>query len=280
MASSGNWVVDNLNNAINTWNVKMMEIWQLLRQSPTEFKGGGIWEVIVNIHGAVQAVGLGLLVLFFVIGVMKTLGSFTEVKRPEVAVKIFIRFILAKAAITYGLELMMSLFRIVQGLMSTILGASGIVGGTPSVLPQSIIDAINNTGFFESIPLWAVTLLGGLFIIVLSFIMIMSVYGRFFKLYLYTAIAPVPLAAFAGEPSQSVGISFIKSYCAVCLEGAIILLACVIFSVFASSPPAVDSSVSAVTQVWSYVGELIFNMLVLVGAVKMADRVVREMITG
>jgi len=275
--ASGNWIVDNLNNALNTWNEKLGEIWHLITQSPTEFKGGAVWNVIVNIHGAVQAIGLGLLVLFFVIGVMKTLGSFAELKRPEVAIKVFIRFILAKAAITYGLELMIALFRIVQGLMSTIMGASGIGGGTPTVLPQEVIDAINKVGFFESIPLWAVTLIGGLFITVLSFIMIMSVYGRFFKLYLYTAIAPVPLSAFAGEPSQNVGKSFIKSYCAVCLEGAIIVLACIIFSVFASSPPAVDSSAAAVTQVWSYVGELIFNMLVLVGAVKMADRVVREM---
>jgi hypothetical protein len=73
-----------------------------------------------------------------------------------------------------------------------------------------------------------------------------------------------------------VGRSFIKSYCAVCLEGAVIVLACVIFSVFASSPPAVDTTAAAVTMVWSYIAELLFNMLVLVGAVKMADRVVRE----
>ena len=274
--SSGNWIVDNLNNALNTWNDKLGEIWNLITQSPETFKGGAVWNVIVNIHSAVKAVGLGLLVLFFVIGVMKTFGSFAEMKRPEVAVKVFIRFILAKAVITYGLELMMALFRIVQGLMSTIMGASGVGGGTPTVLPSEIVTAIENTGFFASIPLWAVTLLGGLFITVLSFIMIMSVYGRFFRLYLYTAIAPVPLSAFAGEPSQSVGKAFIKSYCAVCLEGAIIVLACIIFSVFAASPPAVDTSAAAVTQVWSYVGELIFNMLVLVGAVKMADRVVRE----
>ena len=116
-----------------------------------------------------------------------------------------------------------------------------------------------------------------LFITVLSFILILSVYGRFFRLYLYTAIAPVPLSAFAGEPSQSIGIAFIKSYAAVCLEGAIIVLACVIFSVYTPAPPALDPSAAAVTQVWSYVGETIFNMLVLVGAVKMSDRVVREM---
>ncbi len=271
------WVTDNLENALETWNSKLAEIWQLITQSPEQFKGGTIWNVIVDIHGAVQAIGLGLLVLFFVIGVMKTCGSFAELKKPEHALKIFIRFALAKAVVTYGLELMMALFNIVQGLMSTIMSASGIGGATQTVLPDSIRTAIDNTGFFESIPLWAVTLIGGLFITVLSFVMIMSVYGRFFKLYLYTAIAPVPLSTFAGEPSQSVGKAFIKSYCAVCLEGAIIVLACIIFSLFASSPPAVDASAAAVTQVWAYVGELCFNLLVLVGTVKMADRVVREL---
>jgi hypothetical protein len=277
---SGNWVIDNLNNALETWNNKLSEIWQLVAQSPTEFKGGGIWNVIVNIHGALQAVGLALLVLFFVIGVVKTCGSFAEVKRPEQALKLFIRFALAKGVVTYGLELMMALFNIVQGIISTIMRSSGLGTATQTVLPDTIVQAIQNCGFFESIPLWAVTLIGGLFITVFSFIMILTVYGRFFKLYLYTAIAPVPLASFAGEPSQSIGKAFLKGYAAVCLEGAIIVLACVIFSVFASSPPVVDTSASAVTMVWSYVGELIFNMLVLVGAVKMADRVVREMIFG
>ena len=275
--SSGNWVIDNLNNALQTWNDKMSEIWLLVTQSPTEFKGGGIWNVIVNIHGALQATGFALLVLFFVIGVVKTCGSFAEVKKPEHALKLFIRFALAKGVVTYGLELMMALFNIVQGIISTIINSSGLGSATQTVLPNTIVQAIEDCGFFASIPLWAVTLIGGLFITVLSFIMILSVYGRFFKLYLYTAIAPVPLASFAGEPSQSIGKAFLKGYAAVCLEGAIIILACVIFSVFASSPPVVDTNVSAVTMVWSYIGELIFNMLVLVGAVKMADRVVREM---
>lgn len=275
--SSGNWVIDNLNNALQTWNDKMSEIWLLVTQSPTEFKGGGIWNVIVNIHGALQATGFALLVLFFVIGVVKTCGSFAEVKKPEHALKLFIRFALAKGVVTYGLELMMALFNIVQGIISTIMNSSGLGSATQTVLPNTIVQAVEDCGFLMSIPLWAVTLIGGLFITVLSFIMILSVYGRFFKLYLYTAIAPVPLASFAGEPSQSIGKAFLKGYAAVCLEGAIIILACVIFSVFASSPPVVDTNVSAVTMVWSYIGELIFNMLVLVGAVKMADRVVREM---
>lgn len=274
---SDNWVVQNLQSAIETWNNKLNEIWTIITLSPEQFKGGNIWQVILNINGAVQAIGLALLVLFFVVGVMKTCGSFAEVKKPEHALKLFIRFVIAKTVVTYGLELMLAIFRIVQGLVSTIMTSVGFGNATQTILPTEIISAIESCGFFDSIPLWAVTLIGGLFITVLSFIMIMSVYGRFFKLYLYTAIAPIPLSTFAGEPTQQVGKSFLKSFCAVCLEGAIIVLACIIFSLFASSPPVVDVNATAVTQVWKYIGELIFNMLVLVGTIKMSDRVVKEM---
>ena len=215
--------------------------------------------------------------MFFVVGIIKTCGSFTEIKKPEHALKLFVRFAIAKGIVTYGLDLMLAIFKIVQGLLSTIMTTSGFSSATQTVLPTQIINAVESCGFFESIPLWAVTLIGGLFVTVLSFIMILTVYGRFFKLYLYTAIAPIPLSTFAGEPTQQVGKSFLKSFTAVCLEGAIIALSCIIFSLFASTPPVVDTSAAAVTQVWKYIGELIFNMLVLVGTIKMSDRVVREM---
>lgn len=274
---SDNWVVRNLEDALNTWNDKMGEVVGLLTTSPADSRGGGIWDVILTIHGAVQGIALALLVLFFLVGMVKTCGSFAELKRPEHVLKLFVRFILAKAAVTYGLELMLAFIDVVQGLMATIMSAAGFSATEGAALPEEMVTAIESAGFLESIPLWAVTLLGGLFITVLSFIVILAVYGRFFKLYMYTAIAPIPLSTFAGEPSQSVGKSFVRSYAAVCLEGAIIMLACIIFSLFASAPPAVDATAPVVTQVWGYIGELIFNLLVLVGMVKMSDRIVREM---
>lgn len=274
---SENWIAQNLQNALNTWNGKLTEIWQMLTQSPETFKGGGIWDVIVNINGTLQAIGYALLVLFFLVGMVKTCGSFVEVRKPEHALKLFVRFAIAKGVITYGLELMMALYTIVQGVVSRIMDTSGLGSAGETVLPQEIVTAVENVDFFNSIPLWAVTLIGGILITILSFIMIMSVYGRFFRIYLYTAIAPIPLASFAGEPSQSIGKNFLKSYAAVCLEGAIVVLACVIFTVFAASPPQVDPNANAITMVWTYVAELVFNMLVLVGTIKMSDRVVREM---
>ena len=230
-----NWVIQNLENSLNTWNEKLAEVWTLLTTSPENFKGGGIWNTIMNIHGALKAIGLALLVLFFVVGIIKTCGSFTDLKKPEHALKAFVRFGIAKGVVTYGLDLMMAIFKIMQGVINTIMRNSGAAAATKVVLPKAIKTAIEDCGFFESIPLWAVTLIGNLFITVMSFVIILAVYSRFFKLYIYTAIAPIPLSTFAGEPSQSVGISFLKSYAGVCLEGAVIVIACVIFSAFAGS---------------------------------------------
>lgn len=270
--------MDNLNSALTTWNNKLAELWTLISTSPESFKGGGVWEVIQNINGALQAVGYGLLVLFFAAGVVKTCGSFAELKKPEMAFRCFVRFVLAQAAIGHGMELMMALFNIAQGMVSAIMSSSGLTAMSATTLPGEMVTTIESVGFIDSIPLWAITLLGSLFIWVLSLVMILTVYSRFFKIYLATAIAPIPLASFAGQPSSSIGVAFLKSYAAICLEGCVIVLACVIFSAFASSPPAItDSTLAPATLVWNYIGELIFNMLVLVGAIKMSDRLIREL---
>lgn len=275
---SGNWIVDNLNSSLETWNGKLTELCTLVSTSPESFKGGGVWNVILNINSALKAIGYALLVLFFVMGVMKTCGSFAELKKPELAFKTLIRFVLAQAAVTWGLDIMTALFNIAQGAVSTIMDASGLTSMTSAALPAEMVGIIESVGFLDSIPLWAITMLGSLLIWVLSLVMILTVYSRFFKLYMATAIAPIPLASFAGQPSSSIGTAFLKSYAAICMEGCIIVLACVIFSQFASTPPAIsDATLAPATIVWNYVGELVFNMLVLVGSIKMSDRIIREL---
>ena len=275
---SGNWIIDNLNSALEIWNGKLAEIWTLLSTGPEEFKCGGVWSVILNINDGLKAIGYGLLVLFFVMGIVKTCGSFTEFRKPEQVLKCFIRFALAQAAVSHSMELLTALFTVGQGMVSVIIDASGLTAFSASNLPDEIVTMIEGVSFLESIPLWAITLLGSLFIWVLSLVMILTVYSRFFKLYMATAIAPIPFASFAGQPSSSIGIAFLKSYAAICLEGCVIVLACAIFSAFASTPPAIsDNSLAAATVVWNYIGEIIFNLLVLVGAVKMSDRLIREL---
>ena len=275
---SDNWVVRNLENALATWNEKLAELWQLVTQTPETFKGGQIWGVIVNIHSALVGVGYGLLVLFFAMGVFSTAASFRELQRPEFALRHFIRFLFAKVAVGRGMEIMTAIFAICGGVASTVMGSMGAAVTQTATLPAEIVTAIENVGFMESIPLWLVSFLGSLFITVMSFILILTVYGRFFRLYLYTALSPLPFASFAGENSSAMGKAFVKSYVGVCLEGAVIVLACLIYSAFLSSDaPSVDTTLPAVTMVWQYLGQLGFNMLVLTGLVKGADRLVREM---
>jgi len=91
---SGKWIIDNICYAIEIWNEKLAEIWLIITQSPQNFKGGGIWQIVLSINGALKAIGYALLVLFFLMGVVKTAGSFTEIKRPEHALKLFVRFVL------------------------------------------------------------------------------------------------------------------------------------------------------------------------------------------
>ena len=275
---SDNWIVGNLQSAFHTWNDKLAEIWALITTTPQEFRGGGIWTAIVNINDGLQAVGYGLLVLFFAMGIFQSAASFRDFQRPEFALRHFIRFILAKTAIGYGMELMLAIFNICGGIVQSIMGGVGGMASAAVSVPQEMVDTIESIGFLESIPLWLVTVLGSLFITILSFILIMTVYGRFFRLYMFTALAPLPLSSFAGEGTSFIGKTFIKSYTGVCLEGAVIVLAYLIYTAFISgSAPVLDTSLSAVTMSWQYVGETIFNMIVLVGLVKGAERIVKEM---
>ena len=275
---SNNWIVEILQKALGTWSYFLRLIWSLLTTSPADFKGGAIWEIMVNIHEGIKGIAYGLLVLFFVVGVVRTTTNFSEIKRPEQALKLFLRFAIAKAVITYSMDLMQAIFRIIQGIMTQVTTSGGSVVADGVDLPDSIIMKIEACGFFESIPLWLVSLIGALLIAVLSCILLLTVYSRFFNLYMYTAIAPIPMSSFAGEGTAQVGRQFLKSYAGVCLQGAIIILACIIYSVFAESAPIVDEGASAVSAVWSYLLELIINMLVLVGAVRMSDRLIHEMI--
>ena len=100
-----NWIIDNLNYAFSVWNDKLTEMWSLLTQSPQAFKGGTIWQTIQTVNGAMQGIGYGLLVLFLAIGIFRSSAGFRDFQRPEHILRHFIYFIMAKLAVTYGIDL-------------------------------------------------------------------------------------------------------------------------------------------------------------------------------
>ena len=221
---SDNWIVGNLQSAFETWNGKISEIWSLITTTPQAFHGGAIWTTIVTINEALKAVGYGLLVLFFAMSVFQSAVSFRDFQRPEFVLRHFIRFLLAKLAVGSAMDIMTGIFSVCGSVVQTVMNSIGGMASASVSVPQEIVDAIEGVGFLASIPLWLVSLLGSLFITIMSFILILTVYGRFFRLYFYTALAPIPLASFAGEGTSFAGKAFLKSYIGVCMEGAVIVL--------------------------------------------------------
>lgn len=171
-----NWIVENLEGAFHTWNEKLTEIWSLVSETPQQFKGGAIWDLAQNINAALQAVGYGLLILFFASSIFRSTANFQDFRRPEHVLRYFIRFVAAKAAVTYGMDIMTTLFTICAGIVSTVAGNLGSLTGAAVTLPEEIKTAIGEVGFLASIPLWLVTILGSVFITVLSFVMILTVH--------------------------------------------------------------------------------------------------------
>lgn len=269
------WIQNILEYAFGVWDSKVGEMLELLSTSPQTFRGGTIWKVIEAIFGTMQGIGLGLVTLFFVMGLIRTCSSFTEVKKPEHIFKYFIRFALSKAVVTEGLRIIGLLLQMGQGIIAQIVTSAGLGQMQGTTLPEEVIRALEDSGFWANMGNFVIALIGSLIIIVMSFILVLTVYGRFFKLYMYSALAPIPLATFAGEPTQNIGKSFLKTYCSVCLEGAIIVLACIVFQHFAITVPTVDADSSM--SVLKYIVEVVFNMLVLVGMIKMSDQIVRNM---
>jgi len=254
------------------------KMWAILTTSPESFKGGTIWSIITTINGVLGSIGTALLVLFFTIGVIKTCGSFAELKKPETAVKVFIRFAIAKALIDNGLDLLVNFVTIVQGVISKITASSSIGTALEFTIPSEVQSTFEGIGILDgAIPIWAVCFIAHLAFIVIGIVLLLTVYGRFFRIYMYTAIAPIPLSTMAGQPTESIAKSFLKSYAGVCMQGVVIVLACIIFTAYAASMPEIDTTAEPLAMVWRYVSEVIFNMLVLLGLVKGSDRIIHDM---
>ena len=254
------------------------KMWAILTTSPQTFKGGTIWSIISTINGVLGAIGTALLVLFFTVGVIKTCGSFAELRKPETAVKVFIRFAIAKALVDNCLSLLVDFVTIVQGIISKVTASSSIGTALEFTIPSEVQSTFEGIGILDgAIPIWAVCFIAHLAFIVIGLVLLLTVYGRFFRIYMYAAIAPIPLSTMAGQPTENIAKSFLKSFAGVCLQGVVIVLACVIFTAYAASMPQMNTSYEPLKMVWIYVTGVVFNMLVLVGLVKGSDRIIHDM---
>lgn len=270
-----------LEHAVEMFNDYMAKTWDMLTTGLTDFMDGQVWAVMAAINSGLTAGGLALLVVFTFMGILKSTVSLTELKRPEAAVRVIVRFIFAKALITYGSAFMLYIFEIIQSAVLQIRRYAG--GFREASVPDEIAEALEEpSAIFDpiiSILMGISGLLAWMVIVIVSVVILVTVYGRFFRLYMYTAISPLLLSTLGGEPSQSIGIGFLKNYAAVCLEGVVITIACVIYIAIAKDPNVTvhDGDWGPLLMVLEYVLNFVLYAFILLFAVKGADRIAREM---
>lgn len=272
-----NLIADTLSFALSVWDEKIDEVYVLVTMPVEEFRGGQIWAKVCTLTQTLQSIAFALFTLFFLVGIIRTYLSFEELRRPETAIKILVRFALGKILIDYSSEILTAVMKIGRGIAAKAMGADASFAATSSAIPGEILSAIDKCTFLQSVPLFAVALICTVTVWILSVRLVLIVYARFFRIYLYTAVSPIALASFASEKTQTMGVNFIRSYVSVTLEGLVIVLSLIIFSLFATTAPAVSEGGSAASMVWRYMGELIFNMLILNALISASDRLVREL---
>lgn len=267
-------IITNLNNGLQEFNGRYQEILNIITNPIETYMGGTIYKIVADINGGLKAIGYSMVVVFGLISYMKSSISFQDMKRPEQFLRVVLNFILGKGAIDFGLPLMLLIFNMGLKIITSI--ASKMGDAASFVVPSEIMSAVGNmTGLFDGLFPYLVSFLCNIIIMGISMIILLTVYGRFFKVYMYLAIAPIPLATFSGEGTSQIGKTFLKGFIGVILEGALIVLACIIYQNYATSPPTLDGD--ATSMIFKYMGQNIFNMLVLLGVIKMTDRVVKEM---
>lgn len=284
---SGSGIENLLNYSLKVWANTLSVIIKVLTTPLDKLFDGKVWAVIKTVCQAMQAIGTTILIICFLMGVVSALSSMVDTRRGENAAKVFIRFIIAKEVVTRGLDIMLGLMTFSQSIITKVVNATGInktieqAAGTNKV-PSEIIDAIGEAKLMTRIGCWLIALLGVVVMIAVCIVILLTVYSRFFKVYIYTAISPIPLATFGSIPTSKVGKGFLRSYGAICLEAVVIILACVIFTAITQSSGGLglDGVISgggdASSKLLNYSIQHIISMLILLAVVKASDRLVRE----
>lgn len=294
-----NFVLPMLQWAIGIWNSAMSDIKVNLTTTPAAFHGGGPWEVAANINTAIQGIAYGMMLLFFLMSFLKYTNDFRELSFQQIFGWI-VRFLLVKFMIDYCIAILTFFINIALGVNDIVFTVAGFNGLDTASVPADVIQAFTAASEgnilqviiadFQQIGLGFFAAIGALIIFVAGAVMVIVVFLRFFKLFIYTALAPIPLAFFGSQETSQTGKQFLKSYFAVCLEVCVIAVACVIFSAMVSSGyggmfPSWTANVpvdDVNSNLWnigiSYIFEMALTCVMMAVVVFSANKFVREML--
>lgn len=311
---SDNWIVANFQAALNFFNSMMQYLYDILIINPVTYREGTVWQVVDTIYTSLLGASISLCVIFFYIGIIQDSAELILHRRWEVIVWDIIKFSMMAGLIIYGRYLLLIIFSIGKELVDAVVLKSGtnLMETTAWIeMPDKIVNATNGLSTTTGIVFWVVTLIAALFVMVSCFSIMLTVYGRLFKIYLHIAISPPFIACSAGKATMHWCMNFVKSFIVVCIEGVVIVAVCLIFSAFANGfdinnpmetniveeeelpeePPSAEDIVEEWSEsignsdeikaenaeiVWTYLGETLFLFVLMAGTIKGTDDMMKR----
>ena len=277
------WLSAFLDIMFDTLNSVIQNMVGLLSQSPEAFNGT-LYAFAKGLNSVFQATGLALVVLFFFIGLSDPSHNLAEIKRPEAIIAEFARFLLCQLVVANSYLILQQISAIGTSLISTAWSAVTSGGGMPTISADGTVkEALNEVKFnilSISTDMIMLILLNFIMIVTLGIIIIyisVIAYVRFFKIYMYIAIAPLALSTFAARNTSEVGKQFLKSFCGVLLQGLVLVLSLLMFAMFFSNT-TIDGGDGAITVVWEYFISMFGQLFVLVTVVKGSDQIIQKML--
>ena len=249
----------------------------LLVQTPAQFNSA----IYSWVQGICQSVAMP--VAYIVLALIFTLELYNASTRidgagggatfgAEIVFKTMIKFVLCKLAVDMTPQILGAIFE----LSSNIIG--NISGGAPGTSVAADLDALRASisglnGIFPKLFLCLQVTIIWIVFKFSSMLITVVVIGRMVEIYIYTAIAAVPIATLGGGDLGMIGKNFLKSFAAVCVQGVLIYIAMSMFGTLAVSSPSGGLAGGDVTGV---LFQCLLYSLVLVMAVFSSGRLAKS----
>lgn len=223
-------IVSDVDQLFNKLNADLGLITDIITQPQNSMPG--LWNMVEGIFNCILPIGYSLLALFFMLDLFNKTITF-RVARIENIIKILIRVILAKVIMKSSFEILNFVYQSISDVISLVYSSPGTI--------QNIVDIevlktqLENMKMMELI-MFQIKLMPMNFIMLIVKIIIQVIcYGRIIEIYIYTALSPLPLSTMPNEEHNNIAKRFIQHYISVCLQGLIILIACMSFTGIANT---------------------------------------------
>lgn len=174
----------------------------------------------------------------------------------EIVFRVMFKMVLCKVAVDSSLLFMQAIYSVAQEVVTGIAGvvANGSVSGAVDLAAMTAQINAMSLGDQIGMLLELVIVKFGVWVL-LGLVQIICI-ARFIEIYVYIAISPIPIATFPSDDLNQIAKGFLKSFAAVCLQGAFIYL---ILSFF---PILVSSNILGDTSAW---GLLLYSLILALG---------------